>query len=438
MTCLDTNKKGEPCRAPAMNGAKYCYSHDPEKASERRSAQAKGGRNRSHAAIPGPMDLHFDLRDPNMRSELINFAANQVLRGRLDPKVGYLMGFFANIARADQAAALKQPEDVRTCGADEIPLLQLPENAVRKILSGYSKEGLEELYSKIVERQEYEACDAAENEDLPACEVVPESSAVVERTHRTSIGSLKAVVVYFMDSYFWNHGAAEVRYFHPGYADHYRGDPTEFLHLHEVTVLDHLCTLTASALEELLEKIDQLKERKSKELPDELVSEARVPLGLRHEVSIELLESMAQFLLSKRRDPFNERFAQPEPLDQQARQRSATNSGTDGEAGKPIEQSDVADFNPPFRPPEPRSPRQEPSESERRSGDHPDVTTIMLTGGSYQVSRENPSLDSEGDSELALDVAPRSERDFRRALNQIRRENGGLFTHAGRKNNSAA
>jgi len=43
MTCKATNKRGEPCGAPAIGGSGWCFAHHPEKARERAAARRKGG-----------------------------------------------------------------------------------------------------------------------------------------------------------------------------------------------------------------------------------------------------------------------------------------------------------------------------------------------------------------------------------------------------------
>src|ERR1019366_825737 len=42
-TCRATKPDGTPCSATAQEGKNWCYFHDPEKAEERRAAQARGG-----------------------------------------------------------------------------------------------------------------------------------------------------------------------------------------------------------------------------------------------------------------------------------------------------------------------------------------------------------------------------------------------------------
>lgn len=43
--CARIKDSGERCKADAMPGAEWCYSHDPERAEERRRNASKGGKS---------------------------------------------------------------------------------------------------------------------------------------------------------------------------------------------------------------------------------------------------------------------------------------------------------------------------------------------------------------------------------------------------------
>lgn len=45
-TCSARNARGEPCGAYAVDGSRFCFAHDPERAKERAEARKRGGRNR--------------------------------------------------------------------------------------------------------------------------------------------------------------------------------------------------------------------------------------------------------------------------------------------------------------------------------------------------------------------------------------------------------
>jgi hypothetical protein len=44
--CEAVTKRGEPCQGWALDGGRFCWAHDPDKAADRRAASAKGGRGR--------------------------------------------------------------------------------------------------------------------------------------------------------------------------------------------------------------------------------------------------------------------------------------------------------------------------------------------------------------------------------------------------------
>jgi hypothetical protein len=43
MTCEAMTRQGARCKAPPLTGGRFCFHHDPEKATERRQARRKGG-----------------------------------------------------------------------------------------------------------------------------------------------------------------------------------------------------------------------------------------------------------------------------------------------------------------------------------------------------------------------------------------------------------
>lgn len=61
--CARIKDNGERCKADAMPGAEWCYSHDPERAEERKRNASKGGK-RGGRGRPGQdlADLKRDVR----------------------------------------------------------------------------------------------------------------------------------------------------------------------------------------------------------------------------------------------------------------------------------------------------------------------------------------------------------------------------------------
>jgi len=57
--CQGTTKDGRPCRAFAVAGSSYCFSHDPDLARERAAARSKGGKARQgrHLGDGDPVEV---------------------------------------------------------------------------------------------------------------------------------------------------------------------------------------------------------------------------------------------------------------------------------------------------------------------------------------------------------------------------------------------
>lgn len=52
--CQAKTKNGKPCSAYAIEGSRFCFTHDPRRAAERAIAHKKGGENRSRAHNSAP------------------------------------------------------------------------------------------------------------------------------------------------------------------------------------------------------------------------------------------------------------------------------------------------------------------------------------------------------------------------------------------------
>ncbi len=88
--CARIKDNGERCKANATPGAEWCYSHDPERAEERRLNASKGGkrggRGRSSGEIVGIKTLLSDLADKVLDGKLETgraAVANQLINTRL-------------------------------------------------------------------------------------------------------------------------------------------------------------------------------------------------------------------------------------------------------------------------------------------------------------------------------------------------------------------
>jgi hypothetical protein len=57
--CKGTNRKGEPCGAPPLDGSDYCFFHDPDREAERQAARIKGAKSprRKTVVLAGNADF---------------------------------------------------------------------------------------------------------------------------------------------------------------------------------------------------------------------------------------------------------------------------------------------------------------------------------------------------------------------------------------------
>ncbi len=88
--CARIKDNGEKCKADAMPGAEWCYSHDPARAQERRRNASRGGksggRGRGGGEIIETKALLADLTNQVLAGELKTGSAavaNQLINTRL-------------------------------------------------------------------------------------------------------------------------------------------------------------------------------------------------------------------------------------------------------------------------------------------------------------------------------------------------------------------
>ena len=96
--CRAIRKDGQPCTAPTLSDAGFCFAHDPDRAAERLAARQKGGQEHANRArLRG-------LVPPRLLSvyDTLEAALIAVRDGSLDPKQASAM---ANVARAMQVSA---------------------------------------------------------------------------------------------------------------------------------------------------------------------------------------------------------------------------------------------------------------------------------------------------------------------------------------------
>jgi hypothetical protein len=107
-TCGTALERGGTCRAFALDSGR-CWNHAPERADERRSARAKGGKVRALQS----KQPRFDT--PKALVQFTGLVLSGVLSGRIAPDVGRVVLYGVNTQRAlletsDLAARLEALE----------------------------------------------------------------------------------------------------------------------------------------------------------------------------------------------------------------------------------------------------------------------------------------------------------------------------------------
>lgn len=108
-TCKALTSGGQPCQSQARLNMELCFFHDPESQQQRRTAQQKGGSKGLRLLPMANPPGDFDLSDPQQISKLLSHVSNRVVRGELDPKCAYALGYLADCAlRAHNAVAVTE------------------------------------------------------------------------------------------------------------------------------------------------------------------------------------------------------------------------------------------------------------------------------------------------------------------------------------------
>lgn len=102
--CSATRRDGSPCRAQALPGRAYCWSHDPDQAARREAARRAGGRNRAgvirmrKSATPALASLCNQLEG----------ALTDTLEGAIEPRVASAAASLAGVlVRAYQVGEIE-------------------------------------------------------------------------------------------------------------------------------------------------------------------------------------------------------------------------------------------------------------------------------------------------------------------------------------------
>jgi hypothetical protein len=122
-TCERIKYDGSKCRAPARQGSRYCFFHDPAKENERREAQQRGGRaNRATVLDADAPDLSLNrLKDiAALYARIINLQ----LRGEVSPKEASSLGYnCSQLAKLLEASNIEE----RLANLEKVQKTHLPE-----------------------------------------------------------------------------------------------------------------------------------------------------------------------------------------------------------------------------------------------------------------------------------------------------------------------
>lgn len=96
--CQKIKRNGQQCAAHAMTDSEFCFMHEPRKAAERAAARRAGGLERSRRIAVLPADTPDRLlRSGGDVAELLRDMINKILKGELDPKIGYAVGYLSSL-----------------------------------------------------------------------------------------------------------------------------------------------------------------------------------------------------------------------------------------------------------------------------------------------------------------------------------------------------
>lgn len=118
--CEGQTQGGRPCQAPAIDGSRYCYFHDPEREADRQSSRRRGGRVRSRRAAVLPAETaDLPLKSLGEVAVLLAETINQTRKGTLDCRVANSVAYLAaTLARVlEQSDLEKRVESLERAGA---------------------------------------------------------------------------------------------------------------------------------------------------------------------------------------------------------------------------------------------------------------------------------------------------------------------------------
>jgi hypothetical protein len=127
--CIANTKAGKDCTAQAMQGASYCYRHNPDiPEADKIQASIDGGKKRQVLTNADPVTL----RNVESIVSLIESNINGVRTGKLDPKVsnavvqnlGVLLKVYelalvdGRVRKLEQQAGIDSPDELISLGGN--------------------------------------------------------------------------------------------------------------------------------------------------------------------------------------------------------------------------------------------------------------------------------------------------------------------------------
>ena len=127
--CIANTKAGKDCTAQAMQGASYCYRHNPDiPEADKIQASIDGGKKRQVLTNADPVTL----RNVDSIVSLIESNINGVRTGELDPKVsnavvqnlGVLLKVYelaivdGRVRKLEQQAGIDSPDELISMGGN--------------------------------------------------------------------------------------------------------------------------------------------------------------------------------------------------------------------------------------------------------------------------------------------------------------------------------
>jgi len=94
--CSAFTQGGKPCQTNALSGSSFCFFHDPAAVQRRIAASRKGGQKKRLPALP-PDTPDFPLNSARDAGALLDRTINQLLRGKLDPRIANAVGYLLTV-----------------------------------------------------------------------------------------------------------------------------------------------------------------------------------------------------------------------------------------------------------------------------------------------------------------------------------------------------